>query len=136
MRKPNAILLENELSFVTSRSGGPGGQNVNKVNSKVTLVFDVRGSQVLTPEEKDMIFQRLSTHLTQEGVLMVKAQDSRSQRENREIAVEKFDALLAKAFEKKKTRRATKPTKAARQQRLNKKKVVSEKKKWRRRPDV
>ena len=136
MRKITASLLENELTFTTSRSGGPGGQNVNKVNSKVTLLFDVEGSQILTPEEKNLIAERLSSRLTREGILMLTAQESRSQLGNKETVVEKFDALLSKAFEKKKLRKATKPSKTARQERLKKKKVVSEKKKWRRKPDM
>lgn len=135
MRKITAGLLARELIFTTSRSGGPGGQNVNKVNSKVTLQFDVPGSQVLTAEEKTTLLEKLSSRMTREGFLMLSAQESRSQIANKETVIEKFDALLAKAFLKKKTRKPTKPSKNARQERLKRKKVVSDKKKWRRKPD-
>jgi ribosome-associated protein len=136
MRKITASLLLNELVFTTSRSGGPGGQNVNKVNSKVTLQFDVQGSQILTAEEKLTLMQKLSSRITREGFLIVNAQETRSQLQNREAVIEKFDHLIAKAFEKKKARKATKPSKSAKQERIKKKKVVSEKKKWRRKPEV
>ena len=134
-RKITAALLEKELVFTTSRSGGPGGQNVNKVNSKVTLHFDVDGSQILTPEEKVVIAGKLAARMTREGILMLAAQESRSQLDNKQTVLEKLDKLLSKAFERRKPRKATKPSKGAKQERLKKKKVVSEKKKWRRRPD-
>lgn len=135
-RKINAALLIGELVFTSSRSGGPGGQNVNKVNSKITLHFDVSASQVLTEEEKSAIARRLSAKINREGMLMVSAQESRSQLENKQTVIAKFDALIAKAFEKRKVRKATKPGKSAIQKRIKKKKVLSEKKKWRRRPDL
>lgn len=136
MRKITASLLRNELVFTTSRSGGPGGQNVNKVNSRVTLQFDVQGSQILTSEEKSTLLQKLSSRITREGLLIVNAQETRSQLQNKEAVVGKFDHIMAKAFEKKKARKATKPSKSAKQERIKKKKVVSEKKKWRRKPEV
>lgn len=135
-RKVTSGLLSGELVFTTSRSGGPGGQNVNKVNSKVTLLFDVQNSQILTSEEKALLKEKLSSRLTGEGVLQITSQKSRSQLENKEVALVKFDGALAKAFEKKKVRKATKPSKSARHQRLRKKKVVSEKKQWRKKPDT
>lgn len=131
-RKTHRKILLTELVFTTSRSGGPGGQNVNKVNSKVTLQFNIASSEILTDEEKTLLLDKLSSRLTRDGVLLVTAQESRSQTENKEIALEKFDTLLARAFEKKKVRKATKPTKSAKQERLKKKKVISEKKQWRR----
>ena len=133
-RKITAGLLGNELVFTTSRSGGPGGQHVNKVSSKVTLQFDVKNSVVLTAEEKDIISEKLHSRMTRDGVLMVTAQETRSQLQNKEIALEKFDSLLAKAFERKKVRKPTKPSKSAAQARIRKKKVHSEKKQQRRRP--
>ena len=133
-RKLTAALLAHELDFSTARSGGPGGQNVNKVNTKVILKFDVAQSQVLTDEERDIITQKLSASMTNEGVLMVVSQESRSQLTNKETAVEKLEKMLAKAFVRKKARKATKPTKGAVQERIKGKKQRSEKKKWRQSP--
>lgn len=134
-RKITAALLAPELVFTASRSGGPGGQNVNKVNSKVSLQFHVNNSTLLSPDEKSAIQEKLSSKINREGFLILSAQESRSQADNKTIAIEKFDKLLAKAFEKKKVRKATKPTKSAVRERIKKKKVLSEKKKWRRRPE-
>jgi ribosome-associated protein len=130
-RPITAALLGNEITFTTSRSSGPGGQNVNKVNTRVTLWFDVAQSQVLTEEEKQMILKKLATKLTTEGVLQLISQDKRSQLQNKEAAVDKFEKLLAQAFLMKKARKATKPSKGAVQKRIKKKKQHSEKKKWR-----
>lgn len=124
-----------ELVFTTSRSSGPGGQNVNKVNTKVTLKFDLVNSLTLTDEQKYFLAQKLSKHLTKEGVLVMSAQEKRSQLENKEAVVKKLEKLLSKAFEKKKVRKATKPSKGSIQQRIKKKKIRSERKKWRQRPE-
>ena len=126
-----ASRLESELSFKVSRSSGPGGQNVNKVNSKVTLSFDVRRSQLLTEEEKQTIELKLASMLTKDGVLVLSSQDSRSQLDNKEGVIGKFEKVLSKAFEKKKKRVATKPTKSSNRKRVENKKLHSEKKKWR-----
>lgn len=134
-RNITSAMLEKELVFTTSRSDGPGGQNVNKVNSKVTIRFDVPQSQLLTEDEKSLITKRLGSRLTKEGVLILTAQESRSQLQNKEAVMLKLEKTLAKAFEKKKVRKTTKPSKGAVQERINKKKQVSEKKKWRQRPD-
>ncbi len=136
MTRVTAEILAPELLFTTSRSGGPGGQNVNKVNSKVTLQFDVQNSRILTEDQKNIIAEKLSSRLTREGILILTAQESRSQVENKARVLEKFDEVLSVAFAKRKIRKATKPSKAAKRERLKKKKVVSEKKKWRRKPDV
>ena len=133
-RKITSELLASELIFTTSRSGGPGGQNVNKVNSKVTLQFDVSDSALLTAEERTTIIEKMSSRLTREGVLILSAQESRSQIRNKEVVIQKFDRLLEKAFKKKKIRKATKPSKGAVQNRIKRKKVQGEKKKWRRKP--
>jgi|SRR5687768_15499051 len=135
-RKITADLLAPELVFSTSRSSGPGGQNVNKVNSKVTLEWDVANSRVLTDDEKIFLSEKLASRMTREGVVQITSQESRSQIANKELVVQKLDNLLSKAFVKKKVRKATKPSKRAKQQRLKKKKVVSEKKNWRKRPDI
>lgn len=135
-RKITAELLAGELVFTASRSGGAGGQNVNKVNSKVTLQFDVANSPALTPEEKSTIFEKLSSRINRDGILFLTAQENRSQLENKETVILKFDRLMAKVFQRRKARKATKPSKSSVQERIKKKKVVSEKKKWRRRPDL
>ena len=123
--------LLHELTFTTSRSSGPGGQNVNKVNSKVTLKWDVAYSFVLKPDQKEMIIKKLASHITTEGILMITAQENRSQLENKEAVISKLDQLLIKAFRITKVRKATKPTKAAKQKRIKSKKYHSEKKQWR-----
>jgi ribosome-associated protein len=120
-----------ELSFTTSRSSGPGGQNVNKVNSKVTLQWNVPQSTVLTEEEKAIIEHKLASHITKEGLLQLTSQEARSQLQNKEAVVLKLERLLTKAFTKKKTRKPTKPSKAAKQKRILQKKLRGEKKKWR-----
>ena len=124
-----------ELVFTTSRSSGPGGQNVNKVNTKVTVRFDVPNSDALTTDEKEIIIAKLKSHVTTEGVVVISSQEKRSQLENKENVILKLEKLLKKAFEKKKARKATKPSKGAVQNRIKTKKQVSEKKKWRQRPE-
>ena len=131
---PQAEFLFKELMFTTSRSSGPGGQNVNKVNTKVTLRFDVVHSTLLSDEEKAIILKKLATKITKEGVLVLNAQGARSQLQNKEVVVELFNKLLKKAFEKKKPRKKTKPSKAAVAKRINSKKQNAEKKKWRQKP--
>lgn len=123
--------LEKELVFRVSRSSGPGGQNVNKVNSKVTLRFDVERSEILTSVEKEVIRQKLAASMSQDGELILSAQESRSQLANKEAVLQKFDRLLSKAFAKRKVRKASKPSKSAVQERLQHKKRHGDKKKWR-----
>ena len=118
-----------ELVFTTSRSSGPGGQNVNKVNTKVTVRWDVERSRLLTEEQRALLKAKLS--LTTEGVLVVQAQEKRSQADNRAEALLKLSRLLAKVYARKKPRKATRPGKAAVEKRLQHKKKQSEKKKWR-----
>lgn len=133
-RSISAFLLRNELLFSTSRSGGPGGQHVNKVETKVTLRFDVGRSAILTQSEKEIITRSLAHRLNKDNVLQLTAQDSRSQLDNKEEVIRKFDNLLAGAFRKRKSRKATKPSRTAKAKRLHTKKANSEKKKWRQKP--
>lgn len=125
-------LFNSEMQFQASRSSGPGGQNVNKVNSKIILTFSVSNSALLDDFEKGIIMEKLANKLDSEGNLQIQAQEKRSQIQNKEIAIKKFYDLLSKAFHKKKIRKATKPSKGAIEQRLKEKKVLSEKKKGRR----
>ena len=123
-----------ELTFIVSRSGGPGGQNVNKVNSKVTLKWDIANSSILNAEQKSHLIKKLFSRVTKEGTLMISAQESRSQWQNKETVLEKLDFILFKAFEPIKERKATKPSKSAKRKRLQSKKLRSEKKQWRQKP--
>lgn len=128
---PQAEMLMSELLFTSSRSGGPGGQNVNKVNSKVTLKWDVLHSVLLDEEQQKIIVRKLSSRLTKEGVLILTAQEKRSQLQNKDEVISKLNQLLIKAFTPKKVRKKTKPGKAAHQARINDKKQRAEKKQWR-----
>ncbi|MFN5170159.1 MAG: alternative ribosome rescue aminoacyl-tRNA hydrolase ArfB [Cyclobacteriaceae bacterium] len=120
-----------ELTFTTSRSGGPGGQNVNKVSSKVTMRWPVADSTLLTPEQKALLLARWRSRLTTAGELLLSSQESRSQAENKALVIDKLNHLLAQAFTPRKARKATRPTKAAKKRRVDAKKRHSEKKKWR-----
>ncbi|RSK49493.1 alternative ribosome rescue aminoacyl-tRNA hydrolase ArfB [Hymenobacter rigui] len=125
---PAADAFLPELQFQTSRSSGPGGQNVNKVESRVELRFRLLDSQLLTDEQKQTLLQKLASKLTSEGELLVVAQEDRSQLRNKETALRKFHELLSKALYKPKARRATKPSKGAVRQRLESKKKHGDKK--------
>ena len=117
-----------EFEYRTSRSGGPGGQNVNKVSSKVELRFHVANSELLTEEEKALLHEKLSNYITQEGYLQLVCQTERSQLANKENCIQKFYELLGKAFTKKKVRKPTKPSKASQHERIASKKKLSDKK--------
>lgn len=134
-RKLTSAILLPELEFSASRSSGPGGQNVNKVNSRITLRFNIPGSTILTDDEKAVLLTKLASRLTDADDLMVHAQDKRSQLQNKEAALQKLDEILAKALQKKKVRKATKPSKTAVQKRITGKKRQSEKKQWRQKPE-
>lgn len=130
----STIDLSPEFVFKTSRSGGKGGQNVNKVSSKVELDFDVMNSALLSDEQKAMIMEKLRNRVTAEGVLRIVVQEGRSQLANKKAAVAKFQELIVKAFTPRKKRIATKVSRAAKEKRLKSKKKASEKKSNRRKP--
>lgn len=123
--------LATELEYSASTSSGPGGQNVNKVNSRIILRFDLAHSALLSNEEKELLLKKLEPKLTKDGVLILSAQEKRSQLQNKESVNLKLEKLMEKALLRKKPRRPTKPGKAAVQKRINSKKQLSEKKKWR-----
>ncbi|MEM7351885.1 MAG: alternative ribosome rescue aminoacyl-tRNA hydrolase ArfB [Acidobacteriota bacterium] len=120
-----------ELSFAASRSSGPGGQNVNKVSTRITLRFDLEGSPSLSPEQKALIGERLATRISKEGILSVSAQRERSQAANREAAVERFTELLQQALEVDPERRPVRVPARFRRRRLESKRRRSQVKKER-----
>ena len=124
-----------ELEFSTSRSSGPGGQNVNKVSTKVIIRWNLLHSTLITDEQKMLLLNKLSAQLTREGELIINSQESRSQLQNKELALEKLDALLRKALTKPKARKATRPTKSSKVKRVDNKKRHAEKKQWRKKLD-
>ncbi|TPE45432.1 alternative ribosome rescue aminoacyl-tRNA hydrolase ArfB [Pontibacter mangrovi] len=120
--------LERELQFQASRSGGAGGQNVNKVNTKVELRFQVENSELLTEEEKALVQEKLGSRINSEGYLQVVCQTERSQLQNKELCVARFYELLRQALTRQKKRKATKPTRASVRRRLEGKKKQADKK--------
>ncbi|XOF33350.1 MAG: alternative ribosome rescue aminoacyl-tRNA hydrolase ArfB [Candidatus Electrothrix sp. YB6] len=125
------VLPAAELSFSYSRSSGKGGQHVNKVNTKVSLHFDLAASQSLTDEQKTLIQQRLAGRINNQGVLRLDNDRQRSQRGNQEEVIRRFISLLQAALHVRKSRRRTRPSRKARQRRLQTKKQRSQLKRQR-----
>ena len=124
-----------ELNYKAVRSSGAGGQNVNKVSSKVVLTFDLKNSQALTEEEKMLLETKLASRLTTDLVLILNCDEDRSQFKNKAIVTKRFLELIKNALIIPKIRKATKVPKSVIRKRIKDKKSVSEVKKNRRRPD-
>lgn len=128
---PGVVVPGSELVFRTSRSGGPGGQNVNKVESKVELLFDAANTSSFSDVQRVRVFSRLRNRIDSDGVLHISSQVSRSQWENKELVVSEFIRLLREALKPAKKRMKTHPSRASKEKRLKNKKIISEKKRAR-----
>lgn len=140
-RLPDALLVTRrvqiparELTLSYARSGGPGGQHVNKTATKVHLRWSIRTSEALTDLDRVWLLERLASRLTAEGELLVTAETHRDQRRNVDVALEKLAATVRDALRRPKKRKKTRPSRAARQRRLDAKKRLSAQKQERRRP--
>jgi ribosome-associated protein len=124
--------LENEFNFSNSRSSGPGGQNVNKVSTKVELRFNLNTTHNFNEEEKEIIFRKLKNKITKDGELVLVSQSERSQLMNKIVVTEKFYDLVSKALTVQKKRRSTRPTLSSKIKRLEGKRSRGNIKKLRR----
>jgi ribosome-associated protein len=128
-------IILSEVKYKAVRSSGAGGQNVNKVSSKVVLTFDLQNSQALSDEEKRLLETNLQNRLTADLILILNCDEDRSQLKNKEIVTKRFLDIIKKALYVPKERKATKIPKAAIRKRIKDKKNISEVKKNRKRPE-
>lgn len=124
--------LQKEITYKASRSGGKGGQNVNKVSTKVEILFDIDASTLFDDEQKQLLKEKLQQRFNKDGYVQVISDEERSQYLNKEKAIEKLHNLLTKALQKPKVRKPTKVSKAAKAARLDQKKLNSQRKESRR----
>jgi len=132
----NSKDIINELSFKAIRSSGAGGQHVNKTSSKIELTFDLENSNALSKKEKERLKEKVSSKLTNENILILFCEETRSQHRNKEIAIKRFLEIIKKGLTKPKIRKETKPSKASIQKRLEKKQNNSIKKALRKKPNL
>ena len=132
----NKTLAVQELDFKAVRSGGAGGQHVNKVSTKVELSFDLKNSKALSPNQKARVIRQLESKLTKENVLNLSCDETRSQHRNKDLAIKRFLEIMRMGLRVPKVRRKTKPKRSAIEKRLKSKKKNAEKKARRQRPDL
>lgn len=125
---PDIELLINECRFEATRSSGSGGQNVNKVSTKVILLFNVLESDTLSELQKEVFLSELHTRISKHGIFRISSGRERTQLANRKLVTEKFISLVMKAFKTEEERIATKPTKSSKLRRIDNKKAISDKK--------
>ena len=123
-----------EIKITASRSSGPGGQNVNKVNTKVEIRLNIAGSLLLSDEEKIILLAKLANKINANGELIITSQSERTQLANKEAAIHKLNRMISNALKVKKKRRPTKVPKVSKEKRLQTKHFVSEKKENRKKP--
>ncbi|MBN1456654.1 MAG: aminoacyl-tRNA hydrolase [Sedimentisphaerales bacterium] len=122
----NSVIPESELRFKYARSSGPGGQNVNKLSTKVWVFFNINESKHLTEQQKKRIVKKLATRIDKSGNIRVVCQRHRSQVTNKQAAVLRLEKLLTEALKKARPRKKTKPTAASKERRLKAKKITSQ----------
>lgn len=130
----NASQLIEEVEFNTTTSSGPGGQHANKTETAVELRWNINSSQAISEKERFILLEKLSSRLTKDNVLIIVAQDSRSQHKNKDIVIKRFLELIKKNAKQKPPRKKTRPSKMAKLKRLNSKKKTSKKKANRQKP--
>lgn len=123
--------FSSEIFYKTARSGGKGGQNVNKVETMAEAWWHIGDSRIFTPEDKELINDKLKNRINKDGYLIIKSSDTRSQLENKQIALERMQELVAQSLIRPKKRKRTKPSKTAVEKRLQGKRIAAEKKQMR-----
>ncbi|MCW3787079.1 alternative ribosome rescue aminoacyl-tRNA hydrolase ArfB [Plebeiobacterium sediminum] len=122
------IDISNEVRYTTARSSGPGGQNVNKVNTKVSILFSINESKILSTHQKIILSDKLNSRINKDGYIIINCEKTRSQLKNKELALASLNALINKTLIPSKKRIYTKPTKASKLKRMKNKKILSDKK--------